>query len=408
MEYPQEIGTDLELANRLQAFFTTEKLEQIARQTKFISRSTSRLTGLMFLQMNMFHLARGEEKSLNEQCEYLEETFGISLTKQSLDERYNTYSVAFMKQSYETLLSEVLQPYLVPIAEDASKNIFNGIELIDATTFDLSSALQVFYKGGGNVDSSVKIHHRYELQKGETVGIKIVSGHENDACFLQDLNTILIKSRLYIKDLGYYSLEHLQHIDKSEAYFLSRYRSSTNCYIKNEQGKYEEVYMKDLVPQYGQDKDIAEIYIGKMKLKVRMVIQSVPEEHIERRKNKVIRKSKTNGHKTTFDDTLLLCSYNVYIMNLDENQLNMEKVRLLYALRWQIELIFKIWKSVFDIDKAKHMNIFRFECYLYGRLMAILLSEKIQNLYRDYLWEEEELEISEIKCAKILKKNCTD
>ena len=76
----------------------------------------------------------------------------------------------------------------------------------------------------------------------------------------------------------------------------------------------------------------------------------------------------------------------------------------MYALRWQIELIFKIWKSVFDIDKVKQMNIFRFECYLYGRLMAILLSEKIKNLYRDYLWDVEEIEISEYKCAKILKK----
>lgn len=408
MNYPASIGTDKELASRLSQFFTTERIESIARSTKFVERSSTRLTGLMFLQMNTFYLARGEERSLNEQCEYLEDTFGLKLKKQSLDERYNTYSVAFMKGCYEALLSEVLQPYIQAVEGNSREYAFKGIELIDATAFDLSSSLAVFYKGGGNVDSTIKLQHRYELLKGETVGIKIVSGHENDSCYLQDLEKSLIEGRLYIKDLGYYSLEHLQKIDKNQSYFLSRYRICTNCYKKNEKGEYEEVYMKDLVPEYGQNKDIAEIYLGKKKVKVRMVIQSVPEEHIEKRKKRVIRKNKTNYSKTLHEDSILLCSFNVYITNAQEELLPYEEIRLLYALRWQIELIFKIWKSVFDIDKVKQMNIFRFECYLYGRLMAILLSEKIQNLYKDYLWEEENLEVSEYKCAKILKKNSTN
>jgi hypothetical protein len=406
MEYPNSIETDRELAKRLSQFFTSESIENLARTTKFIERSTSRLTGQMFLQMNVFNVSRGEERSLNDQCDYLEDTYGIELKKQSLDERYNTYSVSFMKQCYEKLLAEVLQPYVEPLNATDSENgsFFNSIELIDATTFDLSSALAVFYKGGGNVSSSVKLHHRYELLRGETLGIKIVSGHENDACYLEDLNNHLTEKCLYIKDLGYVNLSHFERIDKEKGYFLSRFRSSINCYIKDEAGNYEEVQMHDLVPAYGESKDIAYIYIGQKKIKVRMVIQSIPEEFVERRKKKVIRNNKTHGSKTFHENTLLLCYYNVYITNADVSILPTDKIRLLYALRWQIELIFKIWKSIFDIDKVKQMNIFRFECYLYGRLMAILLSEKIQNLYRDYLWEEEEVEISEYKCAKILKK----
>ncbi|WP_373551306.1 IS4 family transposase [Haliscomenobacter sp.] len=406
MDYPNSIETEKELAIRLHQFFTSDRIENLAREAKFIERSTSRLTGQMFLQMNIFNTSSGDERSLNDQCEYLEETYGIELKKQSLDERYNTYAVSFMKQCYERLLVEVLQPYVEPFNATNSENanFFNSIELIDATTFDLSSALTVFYKGGGNVSSSVKLHHRYELLRGETLDIKIVSGHENDACYLQDLNHQLTAGCLYMKDLGYVNLEHFERIDQEKGYFLSRFRSSINCYIKNKAGHYEEIQMVDLVPAWGQDKDIPCIYIGKKKLKVRMIIQSLPEELIEKRKKKVIRNNKTHGSKTFHENTLLLCHYNVYITNADVSLLPRDKIRFLYALRWQIELIFKIWKSVFDIDKVKQMNIFRFECYLYGRLMAILLSEKIQNLYRDYLWEVEEIEISEYKCAKILKK----
>jgi hypothetical protein len=96
MEYPNSIETDRELAKRLSQFFTSESIETLARTTKFIERSTSRLTGQMFLQMNVFNVSRGEERSLNDQCDYLEDTYGIELKKQSLDERYNTYSVSFM------------------------------------------------------------------------------------------------------------------------------------------------------------------------------------------------------------------------------------------------------------------------------------------------------------------------
>ena len=407
MEYPQDIGIDKELATRLSQFFTTERIESIARSTKFIERSSTRLTGLMFLEMNTFSLSTGQGKSLFEQCEYLEDTFGVKLKKQSLDERYNTYAVGFMKECYESLLLEVLQPYVSSLEQEDRENpcCFKGIELVDATTFDLSSALQVFYKGGGNVDSSIKIHHRYELIGGETMGLKIVSGNENDSCYLADLKDEIIVSRLYIKDLGYYKLEHLMTIEEKGGYFLSRYRGATNCYTKDEKGAYKEVFMIDLVPKYGEDKEIPVIYIGKKKLKVRMIIESIPEEHIEKRKKRVIRKNTTNKHKTFHADALLLCLFNVYITNADKSILAVNKIRLLYALRWQIELIFKVWKSVFELDKAKKMNIFRFECYLYGRLMTILLSEKIQNLYRNYLWEEAQLEISEFKCAKIVKKN---
>ena len=408
MTYPEDIKIDQELASRLSQFFTDVRIERIAKDTQFVVRRSSRLSGLMFLELNTFSLFNKYDQSLSEQCDYLEDTFSISMTKQSLDERYNTYAVSFMQSCYTALLSEVLQPYVTALDIDNQYNscFFNGIELVDSTVFDLSTTLQTFYKGGGNVNASVKIQQRYELIRGETLALKIVSGNSNDVNYLPDLEKTLVKGRLYLKDLGYYNLGHLRKISQAGCYFLSRYRNGTNCYIKDADGQFKEVFISDLVPEYGKNKEILDVYIGETKLKTRMIIESVPEEYVEKRQNKVIKKNKSTNQKNLHKDALFLCAFNVYLTNADESMLPYTKIRLIYALRWQIELIFKIWKSVFNIDKeVKKMNIFRFECYLYGRLMAILLSEKIQNLYRDYLWEEEQLEISEFKCAKIIKKN---
>ncbi len=50
------------------------------------------------------------------------------------------------------------------------------------------------------------------------------------------------------------------------------------------------------------------------------------------------------------------------------------------------------------------MSIARFECYLYGKLIAILLSGYIQSLFNDFIGEQIDFELSEWKAYKIVKK----
>jgi len=35
--------------------------------------------------------------------------------------------------------------------------------------------------------------------------------------------------------------------------------------------------------------------------------------------------------------------------------------------------IFKVWKSIYHVDKLKKVKIERFECQLYGKLILILI-----------------------------------
>jgi hypothetical protein len=49
----------------------------------------------------------------------------------------------------------------------------------------------------------------------------------------------------------------------------------------------------------------------------------------------------------------------------------------LYRLRWQIELVFKNWKSLLGIQKVKAVKKDRFECQLIARFIWILMNWKI-------------------------------
>jgi Transposase DDE domain len=399
MDYPIDLLKDEELATRLISYFSAEHLETIARSSRFVERSTSRLTGQNFLMLNVFDKANGKERSLTNQCDYLEEYFSLKMSKQGLDERYNTFAVKFMQSCYEHLLSEVLQDYSVEKSL-AIPTVFKSIELADATSFKIPDFLETFYKGGGGVKASIKLQHRYNLLKGESISTKIVSGNENDSLFLPDLDPILEQDCLYIKDLGYFKLAHLAKIASADGYFLSRFRALTACFTEKD-GQFTAISLQDVVKQPKYDA----IYLGsgKDKLKVRMVIEPASSESTFKRLAKV-RKSASTHHKQVQDDTLFLCYYNIYITNIEAADLSIGWIHLVYALRWQIELLFKIWKSLFEIDEIKKMSIFRFECYIYGRLIAILLTQKIENLFKERVWEEDEVELSDYKCIAILKK----
>ena len=70
----------------------------------------------------------------------------------------------------------------------------------------------------------------------------------------------------------------------------------------------------------------------------------------------------------------LRCRYNAFITNVGSEVLPVKKIRETYYLRWQIELVFKTWKSFFEIDKVKKVKKERMECQLLAKLIWILLN----------------------------------
>jgi IS4 transposase len=47
----------------------------------------------------------------------------------------------------------------------------------------------------------------------------------------------------------------------------------------------------------------------------------------------------------TDGESLAWCDWNFLITNVESEKLNLEAYFLLYGVRWQIELLFKLWKT---------------------------------------------------------------
>ena len=393
-----------ELLTELKKSFDLKEIEELSKASKFVRRKTAKLRGLPFLMMNVFDTTDGKERSLNDSCDWLAEHFDIEISKQSLDERYNKNSVEFIKLCFNRVLQIVNSGSV-----DRSLNIpFSKIQLTDATSFRIPDHLANHYKGweGQGGAAILKMHLNYDFLNGEVEDIFLTDGSSNDNKYKLGARELIVPNALYIRDLGYFDLQHFIKIDKEEGYFLSRAKSSCTYSIKDEDGEFQKVDIADYLPKAGQIKEVEEIYVGckKHKAKVRLILEAVPEEVAQQRLKQLDRYASKHPKANVSEQRKAMCYFNVFITNAPADKLPASLIRMVYTIRWQIELLFKIWKSIFKIDKVKKMSIYRFECYIYSKLIAILLTLHIHNKLGQFLWDEEEFELSPMKAAKLIKK----
>ena len=393
----------------LSNFFETEKLEQLGREVKFIERSTSRLSAWMFLQLNTCLINNGKMDSLNDLGAELFKHFGVQLTKQSLDERFNIYGVSLMRKCFESVFEKILS------SNSSFERFtcgFKRIILRDATSFQLPPDLATYYQGnaGDTTGSVIKLQHDFDLLSGKTLRLDFRNGKETDTDWLNKQGLEVLTDDLHLMDLGYYKLAHLTTIAQQGGFFISRYKVGTSLFIKSVEGKYIALDWSEMLNQVkGNDFERA-VYlgVGKSKLQVRLHLQKMPEEVAQKRLKKYQAKQsnqpKHRRHYQTSDFKKQLAHYNIFITNAPKELLRGNQIYQFYRLRWQIELLFKIWKSLFEIDKIGKMSIARFECYLYGKLISILLGGYIQNLFNEFVEKKIDFELSEWKAYKILKK----
>ena len=400
------IGTNF--IQSLGQLFSTGALETIACETGFIVRSSSRLSGEMFLNLNVVDF---ECMSLTEKCVWLSEQYSVELSKQSLDERYHSYAVKFMKACFERVLSAYMRDF-----EDMGRlqSKFSAVKITDSTSFQLPSALSVFYasNGGDTSGSSIKIHQSYDLLKGQILDFQVTDGKSNDSRYWQEGSLSIEAGELHLADLGYYTLAHLQAIQTQNAYFITRYKTNTTLYTRTKAGDLVPLDLASVVAKVGKSMELPEVYVGKeARLPTRLLIEKLPEEVTHRRlqqlKSRHANRSKKGRDYQNSDLKKCLCGYNLFLTNAPSELLNATEVAQYYRLRWQIELLFKIWKSLWNIDKIGKMSIFRFECYLYGKLIAILLTQQIQAYLRNtFAFDPDiDIELSEWKAIKHLKKS---
>ena len=355
--------------------FSEKELNLLAYDTEFVQRATAKLNGYMFFCLTVFHNEKLKMQALESLCETLRDEFGLKIEKQSLNERFNEKATDFLK----TALEKLLQNQLFEQAILLKNTNFNRILIKDSVCFELPEELAEVYEGSGGSASAamIRIQFEYDLLSGKISDLSLNAFNDQDQTNAIATIELTKENDLIIRDLGYINLSALKKIIKRNASFLNRLGYNIKVYIRKDD-KYEEVdFVK--IRQFMIKNKLSvhekEVYIGqKEKLQVRLVIYLLPDEVVEQRLRKARKSNKTKNLSKEYKARAAL---NLFITNTTSEQIPAKLVWTLYRLRWQIELVFKIWKSIFGIDKVKKVKLERFECYLYGKLILIVLGWQI-------------------------------
>lgn len=122
-----------------------------------------------------------------------------------------------------------------------------------------------------------------------------------------------------------------------------------------------------------------DIYIGSKFLSpVRLIASLISEEQAQKRiKRKTDNKAKVS--KLTKESACL----NLFVTNVGREVCDAIQVYKLYTLRWQIELVFKTWKSIMRLHKIHAMNATRFKCVLLIKLIWVMLNWTLLRLVEE-------------------------
>jgi hypothetical protein len=383
--------------------FMGSDVETVARATKFVQRQSS-LGGLEFLETTVLGFLENAEASLNDLTQTSAD-LGVDITQQGLDQRINPRALAFLEQMFARAMELFKQRASLPIS---LLKQFNGVYLTDSSVIALPDSMAEDYPGcgGSGPQASVKVQLTFDFLTHHIEQVTLRAGRDTDRAY-SGYTQVLPEGSLSITDLGYFSLRPLETItDEHQAYVLTRL-DTTHTKVLTPEGA--EIGLLALAKQGGPQACEHEVLVGKSyRLPFRLLIFPVPQEVAEERR----RKAKENARRkkrTVSPRHLALQSWSFFITNAPAEKLPLDAAAILYRVRWQIELLFKLCKSHCGL---KHVAGFRRErilVELYAKLIGVVITQFLLAPLRvpDEV-RVSKREISPVKVRKIFRRFVRD
>jgi hypothetical protein len=461
LEMPLKIS---KFVDQVSAFFNQKVIESYARETGFVVRE-SKLTGHLFLSIFTFGMSIYGTPTLDQLIGLLNLIVpNLEISREGLHQRINAKAVLFFEHLLsESIRLSLPKSFDLKVLSAFKRAIILDSTVFELPG-DLAEFFKG--SGGSASNSSVKIQFGYDL-KSSHFFYRLQDGVSPDNSYANGFVNEIREGDLIIRDLGYSNNEVFLCLDEKGAYYLSRLKSLLALYQRTEKGVFVKFKLLKFLKKVQKGVHEIEVYLknGLVFSKIRLVIERVPDAIRISRLKKLNEINKKKGRRTA-EKTKIMQGFNLHISNvprrmvcltekaygkfieifphaglilasvlksrdhgiyIDLSQvcqkakdqlgqaaldqlmkysrtiLDHTHFRLLYTIRWQVELIFKNWKSNFTLDKLTGKRPERILCMIYAKLLHIFLSTKIIFVAKSYAWATRKDEVSDQKAGKHLK-----
>ena len=300
---------------------------------------------------------------------------GVRVTEQAIAHRFTDGLGRFLEESLKQAVVQALAAKPTPAA---LLRKFTDVRIGDSTTIALPDELAEQFPGCGGTGkaclAALKIQVLWSLTTGQLLQWLLEPGRASDN--LSEIAAAVPPAgSLSIFDLGYFSLERFQRVGEAKAYWISRLQHHTKVFDRA--GKTRALLQ--FLRKHGKHGvvDVPVVLGEKERLPCRMVAVRVPQEVAARRRQQIREKARDHGREPS-QEYLDLQEWTIFVTNCPRKLLSWREVVVLYRARWQIELLFKLWKShnqlaqrEIDASPQRQMAV------LYAKLIGVIVQHWI-------------------------------
>lgn len=349
--------------------FLGELGDQLGQVSGFVQRQ-SLLTGSKLIQILTLGSLENGKTSLRGFCR-VGAALGVTISASGLHQRLEAGAVELLRQ--------VSRAYLDQQSQGAVKAIlapFPHVHIVDSTEISLPDHMKALFRGRRRA-SSLKVQLAYEYKQGHIEAIEIEPGCDPDQN--NDLGVDVAQSGdLVLFDLGYFDQERFARLEDKGVFFVSRLHVQVGLYDRPD--SQQAITLLEVVRGKGSCGELT-YYLGhRQRLMVRVLYYRLPTDVIAERRRKAHAAARKNG-TTCSQHSLDSLEWLFFITNAPAVFLTVDQVAEVYRVRWQIELVFKVWKSEMHLSSLGAWRIERVLAQFYARLLALFIFHRLLEDY---------------------------
>ena len=296
------------------------------------------------------------------------------ISKQAVSKRINAECVQFVRNVVFASASIVSK--FEKLRQDNVFDPFCRVLIQDSTVVNLPIHLASYFPGPANQTpkklAALRIQAVYD-SLGENFPYLELSGFRRiDQAASADVLAIAKPGDLVLRDLGYFSIDIFKRMLDLGIHFLSRLPYKV---VILDPATLKRV---DLLLELKRKRRFDQtVLIGaKHRLCIRLVAIPVPEQvaNERRRKAKNNRDRQCNPSKHHLE----LLGWSIFVTSVPDSIWTSQNVEQVYRVRWRIEIIFKSWKSHFNLTQTPTGSVYEVETLIWTKLLSICL---FQNLF---------------------------
>lgn len=306
-----------------------------------------------------------------EQLAHTAAQVGVCVTPQAIDQRLTRSTAELLREVLASSTQHLIaaDPVAIPLLQR-----FTGVRVQDSTTIILPDQLAEQWQGCGgsspeHTAAALKCGVQFDVLTGCVCCLDLADGRAADAR-LPLQSVALPKGSLRLADLGFVSLKGLAELSEREVYWRSKLEPTSLISTS----AHERQSLLNYVQRYAELASWEEeVWVGKNRqIQARLMVTRVPQEVADQRRRR-IRKTAQEKGVTPSAVALALASWTILLTNIPARLLSIAEALVLSKVRWQIELLFKLWKSHGKVDEWRSQKPEQILCEVYAKLLAMVI-----------------------------------